>query len=182
MMTWGNGKCIRTIPLSKKSNVATFNLAPGFQAFKVFLAEADIDYDDECTSPICLDAGIVSNDEDEDHTHEADPESDSDTEPDPETASTGRREPIQTSFSLTPDQGPAPVTIEDTDEDTQPTNLAAEFLSYHQKYGHASPAKLQHMAQKKGFNTKEARKVPYTNMHSLHVRQSYKATMETAVS
>jgi hypothetical protein len=39
-----------------------------------------------------------------------------------------------------------PATIQDDDEDRQPTNVAAEFLRYHLKYNHAPTNKLQEMA------------------------------------
>ena len=34
------------------------------------------------------------------------------------------------------------------EEDRQPTNVAAEFLRYHQKFNHVSPKKIQAMAKR----------------------------------
>jgi hypothetical protein len=39
------------------------------------------------------------------------------------------------------------IIVEDK-EDKQPTNVAAEFLSYHQKFNHVSPKKIQAMAKR----------------------------------
>jgi hypothetical protein len=59
----------------------------------------------------------------------------------------GGTSPITTTFDLDDRGGTnAPAIVED-EEDRQPTNLAAELLRYHQKFGHISFKNLQIMAR-----------------------------------
>jgi transposase InsO family protein len=90
---------------------------------------------------MCFDANVVSDDEDdgeEDDLHD-------------EELSEDLREwtPVETSFDLDgppSTQGTDPVIVED-EEDRQTTTDAVLFFHYHQRFGHASPAKLQLMAK-----------------------------------
>ena len=43
-LTWGNGS-IKTVPLDRKSNVATFHLSPGYDRFNAFCVQANIEAD-----------------------------------------------------------------------------------------------------------------------------------------
>ena len=63
---WKQRKHKLTIPLDKASNVATFHLAPGYNKFEAFCAEAGLDPKQEDTKPIIAEeARIVSDDEDD---------------------------------------------------------------------------------------------------------------------
>ncbi len=55
--------------------------------------------------------------------------------------------PIQVNFDL---QGPPSSEQQFTHElvEVEPTDASAEFLRYHQQYGHVSPKKIQAMAKR----------------------------------
>jgi hypothetical protein len=135
---WNQRKHKLTIPLGKQDNVATFHLAPGYQKFSAFCAEAELNLDEEQHSPIiCQPAGTVSDDDSED----------ADEYPDILDSDEDEASPMQTPFELDGPRGrEAPAIVED-EEDHQPTNLAAEMLRYHQKFGHTPFKKLQEMAK-----------------------------------
>ena len=46
VLTWGNGS-IKTVPLDRKSNVATFHLSPGYDRFNTFCVQAHIETDQD---------------------------------------------------------------------------------------------------------------------------------------
>ena len=135
---WNQRKNKLTIPLDS-SNVATFQLAPGYAKFNAFCAEAEVDYDAEQHDPITVNSTVVvSDDEDENDIVESRSE-----------AQTEWCEPVGTTFDL---NGPTPGTkqtpnIVNDEEDRQPTNAAAELLQFHHKFGHVSFRKLQEMAK-----------------------------------
>ena len=43
--------------------------------------------------------------------------------------------------------GTAPVVVQDDEEDPQPTNVSAEFLTFHLKFNYCSPRKIQVTAE-----------------------------------
>ena len=132
VLSWG--KSHKTIPLDEL-NVATFNLASGYKRFDLYCQEARIDIEEEDTKPEILSySAALIEDEPEDEQ----------VEPDYHV-----QQPKATSFNL---DGPphthrtTPVVIED-EEDRQSTNVAAEFLRYHQKFNHCSPKRMQLLAR-----------------------------------
>lgn len=148
---WNQRKNRLTVPLGT-SNVATFQLAPGYAKFSAFCAEADVDYDDEQSDPITVEPSqVVSDDEDEDDIVE----SGSDVN------EADWCQPIDAQFDL---NGPTtadkqtPNIVED-EEDQQPTSAAAELLQYHHRFGHVSFKRIIEMA-KQGIIPKRLAKCP----------------------
>jgi hypothetical protein len=125
----------KTIPLDPLSNMATFTLAPSYAKYDAFCLEAEVCDDDDFTSPCCIKCDaveIVTDDEDDEAPDEA----------------TERVTPRETTFDLDSPKHrvSTPVIIED-EEDLQRTNTSAEFLRYHHKFNHASPKRIQRLAQ-----------------------------------
>jgi hypothetical protein len=61
---WDQRKMKLTIPPGKDDNVATFQLASGYERFSAFCAEAEMDYEDEQDNPLLADdTQVVSNDD-----------------------------------------------------------------------------------------------------------------------
>ncbi|CAJ1958095.1 unnamed protein product [Cylindrotheca closterium] len=56
--------------------------------------------------------------------------------------------PMTFDLDMDKNKSSAPIHIEDNEEDTQKENHTAEFLKYHHKFNHCSPAKIQAMAKK----------------------------------
>jgi len=134
VLTWNKGQAVKTIPLDPL-NVATFNLASGFNRFSLYCQECKIDPEQEDLHPSVLaeTAALI----------EDDPK-DEETDPDFQVNA-----PKATSFDL---DGPdtsnqsLPNVIED-EEDRQVDNVTAEFLKYHQKFNHCSPRRMQLLAR-----------------------------------
>ena len=51
-------KTLLTVPLCRKTNIATFRSAPGNSRFRAFCASAEIDYDDSIKDPIIANPAI----------------------------------------------------------------------------------------------------------------------------
>ena len=62
VLFWNNGKNKLDVPHGVNDNVPTFYSSPGFNSYNIFCQQAKIDHDD----PICMEAGIVSDDEKDD--------------------------------------------------------------------------------------------------------------------
>jgi hypothetical protein len=135
---WNQRKHKLTIPLSRTSNVATYNLAPGYTKFMSFCAEAEVDYRAEQDYPIiCLPAQAVSDDEEDDPKDEYEQTNDLKSS----------REAEPSNFDLEGKRGHnRPVLIED-EEEHQPTSAASELLQFHHRFGHISFRKLAEMAK-----------------------------------
>jgi hypothetical protein len=150
---WNQRKNKLTIPLGKSDNVATFLSAAGHQKYSAFLAEADMSVEEEQKAPValCMPTQVISDDEDDGDTEENACEEDEVVHERESELSEGGDEggtsPITTTFDLDDRGGTnAPAIVED-EEDRQPTNLAAELLRHHQKFGHISFKNLQIMAR-----------------------------------
>jgi hypothetical protein len=117
VLKWG--KYSRTIPLDPRTNVGTFRLAPGISKYEAFMAEIKLDPQEELHTPLCY-ATESSNDNDD-------------------------SVPNMTDFKL--DQTQLRTTADSDLVLTQPHTVSAEFLQYHQKFGHLSPKKIKLMAQ-----------------------------------
>ena len=149
---WDDGKHKRTIPLSKKDNVATFSLAPRYEKYKAFATE--VEEDDE--RPITICPAMVSNDEHEEHHNEKYDEENIEQD-------NGKHEPArrQTDTQIMGNNISNKIPeVEEDDannfenkerthlKDQYPgTALARELLHYHYNFGHASFKKLQTMAK-----------------------------------
>jgi hypothetical protein len=143
-------------------NVETFPLAPGYDKFTAFCAEAQIEDSDDL-DPIIAQPAVAtsSDDEGEDEPYEDDddwqslvPEREKDAPVSTEAQEQTDQcipcgdEPTTTDFSLTgTTEGEKLPEVDIMEEDTQPTNLAAELLRIHHRMGHAPFAKLQEMAK-----------------------------------
>lgn len=141
---WEDAKYSLTVPLGEHDNVATFNLAPGFDKFEAFCVEIGNSNDDE--NPIA-DPMIVSDNEDS-----IDKAYDSDMRAANEDAAW--REPGKDTarpfLTLNPN-GPSreekdPVNVIVDEEERQESTPTAELLKMHYKFGHVSFAKLKEMA------------------------------------
>ncbi|KAI2499308.1 hypothetical protein MHU86_15152 [Fragilaria crotonensis] len=64
VLFWGGGKYKIRIPLGKKDNVATFTMASGFEKFRAFCCEAELD--ESTRDVIAMPSGLVSDDEEDD--------------------------------------------------------------------------------------------------------------------
>jgi hypothetical protein len=149
---WNQRKCKQTVHLGKADNVATFSLANGFERFTAFCTKAEVDYNNEQDNPfVCLPAQTVSNDEKSDDELKNEEYGTEDTSTHKAGGSLNEKnadEWINTAdFKLDGPTGKStPIIIEDK-EDVQPTDLAAEMLLFHHKFGHVSFPKLQEMAK-----------------------------------
>ena len=146
VLKWGQRKFRRTIPIDTRTNVATFNTAPGFGKFATFCQMAAITDDQDENSPtMCFETGFVSEGESSD---EEDAEELEDCERHP------REEPLEAEFNLDgPPEGSKaarkqlPIVIEE-EEDRQLDNTSAELLRLHQKFVHISFRRIQRMAKR----------------------------------
>ncbi|CAJ1936825.1 unnamed protein product, partial [Cylindrotheca closterium] len=156
-LQWGD-KCQyrKTIAVDPKTNVFTFNLAPGYDNFYAYCAqcaEANQDddlFEEDLEAPTAMEATMVSDDEhDNDKITTPTSHREGESEPSEDDPKPPMRETPMT-FDLDMDKSKcsAPIHIEDNEEDTQKQNHAAEFLKYHHKFNHCSPAKIQAMAKK----------------------------------
>lgn len=149
---WNQRKNKLTVPLGT-SNVATFQLAPGYAKFSAFCAEAEVNYDEEQSNPITVESSQVVSDDEEDEDDIVESGSDPDE--------TDWCRPIDAQFDLngpkTADQQ-TPNIVED-EEDQQPTSAPAELLQYHHRFGHVSFKRIIEMA-KQGIIPKRLAKCP----------------------
>jgi hypothetical protein len=159
VLQWEQRKYQRTIPLDAiGSNVATMNSTPGFSKFAAFEAQLPEEH------IYCMPVGEVSDDEG-DESDDSDGEEGLYSEPtsqSPSSAATpkgsgeaqgaGPATPEQPTteeetFELNGPQGGKPPTVIIDEEDRMPANdVKAEFLQWHHRLGHASPAKIRMMA------------------------------------
>jgi hypothetical protein len=133
--------------------VATFLSAAGHQKHSAFLAEADMSAEEEQEAPValCMPTQVISDHEDNGDNKENVCEEDKavhERESElSESGDDGGMSPITTTFDLNNKGGTnAPAMVKD-EEDRQPTNLAAELLRHHQKFGHGSFKNLQIVAR-----------------------------------
>ena len=158
LLYWEDKKRNMWVPLSKSTNVSTFHLAPGYTKYHTFCAEADLDDEEDYNDPMCHVAEITDDEDSDDDDRSIT----SDQEPpiiQPQRLENkspqGRNEQLPNTpmtFDLdlskhTLQEESEPTTIQDDEEDRQPSNVAAEFLKYHIKFGHCSPKKIQVMAR-----------------------------------
>ena len=136
VLTWNQGRSIKTVYMDPGTNVATFTKAPAYSKYHKFCLDAQIDDDEELDQPHCLEcnAGEIVTDD------EADSDSDDEGTPSPRRSHFELNGPRQTAYRNTP------VIVED-EEDLVKDNVSAEFLRYHHKFNHASPKRIQLMAK-----------------------------------
>jgi len=153
ILHWNQGEYSLTLPLDTKgTNVATLYTSPGYKAFHAFCVEAGRTEPDE-QDTMAFDAAAVSDDEQsvtEEPSHD-DPmeiERNFARSNDMEMSDSDMRQtPLTTEFDLQgPEEDGLPTIIID-EEDGRPQDVPADFLRWHQKLGHASPRKMQHMAR-----------------------------------
>jgi hypothetical protein len=149
---WNQRKNRPTVPLGT-SNVATFQLAPGYAKFRAICPEAEVDYDDEQNNPVTVASSQVVSDDEDDEDDIVESGSDIDA--------TDWCHPIDAQFDFndpnTTDQQ-TPNIVED-EEDQQPTSASAELLQYHHRFGHVSLQQIIEMA-KQGIIPKRLAKCP----------------------
>jgi GAG-pre-integrase domain len=138
ILRWGNST--KTIRLDPTTNVASFPLAPAYHRYHDFCTTANIK-DNHEDSPVCLPVLATQVDEFEPET----------SGPAPRPATFDLDGPMEDALD-------PPVVMED-EEEKQRDNISAEFLRYHHRFGHASPARLQRMA-KLGIIPKRLAKCP----------------------
>ena len=129
IVTWDTGDACMTVKIDRKTNVGTFQMAPGYEAYKTFLQEAELlDKDDDPL--MACDVGLVSDDE----TSVTDGEHPDDydwNEGWMDDSSEGVRisdVPKEISFDLTPEDRRTYEVVEPDEEDKQTNNLSAEIL------------------------------------------------------
>ena len=127
-LLWGNGS-VKTVPLDRKSNVATFHLSSGYDRFNAFCMQADIgpEYDDE---PIATQWQEESLDHrDVDHTE------------------TPRRSWPTTDLNRFSMVGRERIAQTAHDMNEKKRNMEAELLQIHYNMGHIHPDRLKLMAK-----------------------------------
>lgn len=166
------------IDLHPSNNVATFNLAPGYELYKTFIQQAGVEDD---SNPICMDAQLISDDENSSTastTEHPDSEDWNDgwDSPEPEGAEGAEDSegddgiiaaPREVSFDNTPSDAASSESmyVDPDEEDKLPSadndikNVAAELLRVHHQFNHISFGKLQSMA-KCGILPKRLSKCP----------------------
>jgi len=171
VLFWGGGKYKIRIPLGKKDNVATFTMASGFEKFRAFCCEAELD--ESTRDVIAMPSGFVSDDEDDDEVETGDDELltnawklSNETNPTPTThtldgpsSTPSKGETSKAATDKPPQTGEQPTTTDMElprttnvniildEEDRQPANDLAELLAIHHQFGHISMRKLQEMAK-----------------------------------
>ena len=132
-LIWNERKTKLTVPLSKENNVATFYLAPSFNKYFAFCAEAELDKDQSYTNPLMCQ---MTQDE---VTEEVVTEFDGKWTHQPQTTvfhdATSDRDTLQDSEGAT------------GRDEIQRTTMAA-FLQLHQQMGYIPFQKMKVMAQK----------------------------------
>ncbi|KAI2497426.1 hypothetical protein MHU86_17084 [Fragilaria crotonensis] len=162
VLFWGGGKYKVRIPLGKNDNVATFTMASGFEKFRAFCCEAELD--ESTRDVIAMPSGLVSDDEEDDevetgndemlsnawkHSNETNPtptthtlDGPSSTPSKGETSKAATNKPPQTGEQPTTTDMELPrttnVNIILDEEDRQPANDLAELLAIHHQFGHIS--------------------------------------------
>ena len=131
---WGNKRHKLTVPLCRKTNVATFRSAPGNSNFRAFYRTAGIDYQESMRCPIIVSPATNDKEERQDHERIW-----------PNTQKSQR----SFTFDL---QGPNSASRNDrltsqSEEEHRTTNLAAEFLALHHRCGHIGFDRLKEMAR-----------------------------------
>ena len=152
------------IPLGKNDNVATFPMASGYEKFKAFCCEAELD--ETTRKVIAMPSGFVSDDDDEAETikvwqnptdssnkpapHDLDgpsstPPKGETTEASTETEDPPLEKPTNEHPRTTDMDLPRTtnVNIILDEEDRQPANDLTELLALHHQFGHISMRKLQ---------------------------------------
>ena len=162
------------IPLGRNDNVATFPMASGYEKFKAFCCEAELD--ETTWEVITLPSGFVSDDEDEQEpsdeaetikawqnptdsgnkpaSHDLDGPSSTPLKGETTKASTETKDPQPAKEPRTADMDLPRMTnvnIILDEEDRQPANDLAELLALHHQFGHISMRKLQEMAKQGGI-------------------------------
>jgi hypothetical protein len=171
VLFWGGGKHKMRIPLGKRDNVATFSMASGFDKFRAFCCEAELD--ETTRNVIAMPTGFVSDDEDDDDIeasdearrnaawqrpresstkpvlHDLDGPSSTPSKGETSKASTEKQPPTKEQPKPTDMDLPRTtnVNIILDEEDRQPANDLAELLAIHHQFGHISMRKLQEMAK-----------------------------------
>ena len=122
------------MPLDKQSNVANIHHAPGYQQYKLFLQQAQMEDDVNDNDPVTLEAmstNIVSDSESDDEQSEASDHPDDkdwNTDWDIENNEDSEGAPRTVTFDLSPDDGATSEThVAAPDKEDHVENLAAEL-------------------------------------------------------
>jgi hypothetical protein len=154
-LIWEGGAKMLSTPLGERDNVATFQLAPGYDNFTLFESRAEIGEDHD-NQPIITQPATVVSDEEENEEEDEYNEPTQNNKDAPLRESEGEEtddQPVNTEFDLN-GEGTECVRLPDVnviEEDVQPSNLAAELLRVHHRMGHAPFAKIQEMARQGGL-------------------------------
>ena len=136
VLFWGNNKYKLTVPMCPKTNVATFQTAPGYYGYKVFCHQAEIDNNPD-SEPLIAQQGMQDDDESEDD--EIGQLDLSKIWPSPNSKNISEER-----LAGKNDAG----TVTDGQEINRKRNsMVMEFLDLHNKAGHTSFAKLKVMAK-----------------------------------
>ena len=140
ILEWGQRKFRRTLKLDQHgSNVATIYTAPGFTKYAAYEAKLDPNH------VYVMESNVVSDDE-ESQDGDEDP-SQAWTPEQVATPESTSPTPVQETFNLGgPSDAEVPEVIPDEEDKFPSGELAGEFLHYHHRFGHCSPAKVKSMA------------------------------------
>ena len=131
---WGGGKYTLTIPMCIKTNVATFQTAPGYRGYQLFCQQAELHHD---SKTIIATPSV------------AEPPNDAIKPPSRviESIESEWHAPNDKNTSEVKLTGKLEATGRDKEMDLRRENLASEFLDIHCRAGHTSFGKLQEMAR-----------------------------------
>ena len=132
VLTWGDGKFKKTIPLGENDNVATMFSSPGYDRFHAFCAQADYNHSDDANPIICQTTTSVIEDEDMDLF-----------DPSPSPPPQPYKSKQHALFNVhTSSEIASQLEVQQKLE-----NRSAHLLSLHHKYGHIPFQRLKEMAK-----------------------------------
>ena len=157
VLGWNYGENQLTVPLSKGSNVATFEMAPGYNKFELFCQSAEIEYDKEQTNPmICTPAETEKELEDE-HVEETNPSMLNWPRLD-QSIDGSSTEHLQGPRTTRENVGKMELKL---NKENSGNDDSAQLLRLHQRYGHISFHRLIEMAKQGIINKRYAKcKIP----------------------
>ena len=147
ILYWNNKQNRLRVPISKINNVATLYMASGYNKFKLFCEQAEINYENDIGSPlICMPADV-----DKQNVIDEKPE-----EGEGKELNWPKDRSEENEFDL--DGIRERMDIDPKDKATREReSTEAEFLEIHQRYGHISFFRLKEMAKQGIINKKFAK-------------------------
>ena len=148
---WSDKRYKLTVPLCRKTNVATISSTPGYSRFKIFCQQAEIDYEDTIKDPIIAEPSEAATDGDNHYVPNKNDRYESDDR-------IWLEDKSNKYFDLQAKKK-AKEDFTHTEIEQHQRTLASEFLSIHQRCGHIGFDKLKEMS-KQGIIHRKFRNAP----------------------